>query len=378
MDNRPLAQASILALSVVLAAIALAPRTTPPITGRVVSTGSPVAARFSHTATLLPNNQVLIAGGMERNGVWLDSAELYDPASGRFTSVGKMGSRRAGAMATLLPNGKVLIAGGSDGSGGSLSSAEIYDPASNTFAAAGTMTSPRAHAVAVLLQDGKVLIAGGSSAGDNARVATAELYDPATGKFVSTGSMHNVRSYNAAVQLKDGKVLVIGGIGRGEFPNPQIESSAEIYDPAAGRFTPTGSMAVARCKQGVELLPDGRVLVVGGQNSGPNGARLASIEIYDPAAGKFTSGPETHTKRFKLHDGVVTLRNGRVLLASGADQMELYDPASKSFMAVGGVPLNGFLFSTATLLHDGRVLLVGGYGMDTGAGAVRHAWIYAP
>src|SRR5882672_576034 len=135
--------------------VLLAVSTLPPTVtaGSVVPTGNPAVARFSHTATLLPNHKVLIAGGMERNGVWLDSAELYDPASGRFTAADKMSSRRAGATATLLPNGKVLIAGGNDGSGGSLASAEIYDPAMNAFVRANDMNSPRGSAAAILLKN---------------------------------------------------------------------------------------------------------------------------------------------------------------------------------------------------------------------------------
>jgi len=164
----------------------------------------------------------------------------------------------------------------------------------------------------------------------------------------------------------------------GDFPNPEIEASAEIYDPATRRFTPTGSMSVSRYKQGMALLPDGEVLVVGGQTGGSYGSRLSSTEIYDPGAGKFTRGPEMNTKRFKLLDGVVALRDGRVLVAGGSDQMELYDPGSRSFATISGVALDGYLFSTATLLDNGKVLLVNGYGSRPTEGAVRHAWIYQP
>jgi len=346
--------------------------------GTLASTGSTISARFAHTATLLSNHKVLVAGGMERNGVWLESAELFDPATGQFAAAGNMAAPRAGATATLLANGKVLVAGGATSVGRSQATAELFDPVANTFSATGTMTSPRSDAVAVLLQDGRVLIAGGGAAGDNDRLATAELYDPVTGRFIPTGAMHSAPSYQVAMKLRDGKVLVAGGISRGDFPDPQVEASAEIYDPATGRFTLTGSMSVPRYKQGAALLPDGRVLVVGGQTGGSYGDRLASTEIFDPRAGRFLSGPQMHVSRFKLHDGVVALRDGRVLVAGGADQMELYDPSSGSFLTVGGVTLDGFLFSTATLLGDGRVLLVNGYGSHAMDGAVRHAWLYQP
>jgi len=190
--------------------------------------------------------------------------------------------------------------------------------------------------------------------------------------------MQTPRSYDTAVLLKDGRVLVTGGMSYGDFPNPEIEASAEIYDPTTGRFTTSGSMSASRWKQGIALLRDGKVLVVGGQTGGTNDNRLSSTEIYDPRTGKFTRGPEMHTRRFKLHDGVVVLRDGRVLVAGGADQMELYDPAAESFSTIGGVALDGFFFSTATLLGDGKVLVVNGYGQHPLDGAVRHAWLYEP
>ena len=349
-----------------------------PRQGAIASTGMTSTARFSHTATLLRNNQVLIAGGMQRNGVWLSSAELFDPASERFVAAGNMSAPRAGATATLLNNGKVLIAGGATSAGKSVASADLFDPVTGAFVATGDMAMPRSHAVAILLRDGKVLIAGGGAAGDNQRTTSAELYDPVQGRFLPTGSMQTPRSYDTAVRLKDGRVLVTGGMSYGDFPNPEIEASAEVYDPTSGRFAATGSMSASRWKQGMALLRDGKVLVVGGQTGGSNDNRLSSTEIYDPGTGKFTRGPEMHTKRFKLHDGVVVLRDGRVLVAGGADQMELYDPDSESFSTVGGVALDGFFFSTATLLGDGKVLVVNGYGQHPMDGAVRHAWLYQP
>jgi len=360
--------------------VLLAVSTLPPTVtaGTVVPTGNPAVARFSHTATLLPNNKVLIAGGMERNGVWLDSAELYDPASGRLTTAGKMTSRRAGATATLLANGKVLIAGGNDGSGGSLATAEIYDPAMNTFVRAGEMNSPRGHAVAITLKSGKILIAGGNANGDDQQLATAELFDPLTGAFSPTGVMHTPRSSFAAVRLSDGRVLVVGGVSGGHYPNRRVEQTAEIYDSATGRFTVTGNMALPRYKVGAALLANGKALVVGGSDSRDWRGMHASTEIYDPSSGRFTRGAEMKSGRFKLPEGLVRLQDGRILVAGGADQPELYDPARSAFVPLTGSLLDGFLYSTATLLHDGRVLLVGGYGMDPGAGAVRHAWIYEP
>jgi hypothetical protein len=378
MDRKSKIGLSLLLLFSVFVSLAVVNLPPPARAGNVVPTGSLTVARFSHTATLLPNNRVLIAGGMERNGVWLNSAELYDLASGRFTAADRMTSRRAGAMATLLPNGKVLIAGGSDGSGRSLSTTEIYDPLPNAFSQAGEMTAPRGHGIAILLKTGKVLIAGGNADGDNQQLATAELFDPATGTFSLTGAMHTPRAGFAAVRLNDGRVLVAGGISAGRSPNRRVEDTAEIYDPATGRFTITGNMAVPRYKLGSALLPNGKVLVVGGSDSRDWQGMYASTEIYDPASGRFMRGPEMRSSRFKIPAGVVTGKDGSIVIAGGAEQPEVYDPLRSVLVPVTGSLLDGFLFSTSTLLPDGRILLVGGYGMDPGAGAVRHAWIYEP
>lgn len=348
--------------------------------GSIVATANMTVPRFSHTATLLPKGKVLIAGGMERNGVFLRTAELYDPATGRFTPAGKMQSTRGfGATATLLPNGQVLIAGGR-GDASCNRSAELYDPAAGVFTPTGSMTTPRCSATALLLETGNVLIMGGDYSPDNNPQTSAELFNAATGNFTVTGNMRTPRDYFAAVVLKNGKVLVAGGSSTGQHANGTVEeASAEVYDPSTGRFTPTGKMTTPRNKLGAALLADGKVLIVGGQTSGAQGTRLATTEIYDPVKGTFTSGPKMNFERFKLLKGVVALRGGRILVAGGADQPEVYDPASNYFLPTTGSKLDGFYFSTATLLSNGEVLIVGGYGfMHLGGGAVNHAWLYQP
>ncbi|HSK43986.1 MAG TPA: kelch repeat-containing protein [Candidatus Binatia bacterium] len=349
-----------------------------PAPGQLAPTGNTTTARFSHTATLLLNGKVLIAGGMERNGVWLDSAELYDPAKGRFSLIGKMSARRAGATATLLPNGKVLIAGGTDGSGKNLASAEIYDPDTNTFSATGNLSFPRGHAIATLLKNGTVLIAGGNAAGDDDQLASAEIYDPLTGLFLPTGSMHSPRSYFIAVRLEDGKVLVAGGLSGGQFPFHKVEATAEVYHPLTGRFTLTGEMSVPRYKQGAALLPDGKVLIAGGSNEDGRQNKYSSTEIFDLQMNAFHPGPRMRFPRYKLLSGVTPLSDGRVLVAGGAELPEIYDPARAVFVALNDGPLDGFLFSTATLLPDGRVLMVDGYGQHPAEGAVNHATLWKP
>jgi hypothetical protein len=378
LDRRAKIGLSALTIFAALVLLAVTTRTYAPKTGTIVSTGAPRIARFSHTATLLVDNRVLIAGGMERNGYWLNSAEIYNPETGQFSPTRNMLSRRAGAMAARLPNGKVLIAGGTDGSGTSLRTTEIYDPASNIFAPGPIMLAPRAHGVAIRLKDGRVLIAGGCAQGDDERLASAEIYDPATQTFSWTGSMHVPRGAFNAVALTDGRVLVTGGMSSGQLPDVTVEASAEIYNPATGTFTLTSPMSVPRYKHGIALLKDGRVLIIGGQTGGSFGPRLSSTEFFDPATSSFSRGPEMKYPRFKLIQGVAVLSDGHVLVAGGADQPEMFDPHTERFVPVSGPAMDGYFFSTATVLDDETVLLVDGYGKHAAAGAVRQAWLWQP
>ena len=346
--------------------------------GNVVATGSLTVPRFGQTATLLADGKVLIAGGMPGNGAYHATAELYDPATGRFAPAGSMGSARACHTATLLPNGKVLLAGGADRSWNHLATSELYDPATGMFTSTGNMTTGRCGAAAVLLPTGKVLIVGGDRSSDSGILASAELYDPPSGTFFPTGSMHTPRAAFAAVLLKNGKVLVVGGASAGRFPNETIEASAELYDPATRRFTPTGHMTVPRYKLAAVLLEDGRALIVGGSDNRAWRGEYSSAEIYDPASGKFSSASEMNFKRYKLPTAAVRLSNGRILIAGGAERAEVYDPGSGSFLPTTGSRLDGFCFSTATLLPNGSVLIAGGYGNNPGAGGVSGAWLYQP
>jgi len=338
-----------------------------PGAGTVVSTGNITAIRFDHAAALLGNGQVLIVGGIERNGAMQPTAELFNPATGRFSQTTKPQSPHGwGVTATVLRDGKVLVAGGSTGCGSPCytAAAELYEPSTGTFVLTGNMTVPRAGARALLLPTGDVLLVGGTEISESSSTATAELYHPATGTFSSVGAI-DLPDPTQLLLLKNGRVLVVGS------------SEADLYDPSTKQFTATGKMTIPRTKFGAAVLPDGRVLIVGGQSGGPWGERVTSTQIYDPATGRFTPGPDLHLKRFKLAKAVVPLKNGRVLVAGGADEPEVYDPASGAFIPVVGTRLDGFCFSTATLLSDGSVLLAGGYA-NPGSPGVNHAWLYQP
>jgi len=289
-----------------------------PATGTFGATGSLSHARFNHTATLLPNGRVLIAGGEQgyTDVQPLSSAELYDPATGRFSATGSMSHIRTMHTATLLPNGKVLIAGGDD-TVAPLSSAELYDPATGRFSPTGAMSIGREEQTATLLDNGKVLIAGGfyyegplAEPTVDEMLSSAELYDPATGQFTPTGSMHVARFDAAAIKLLDGRVLIAGG---GDISSCSI-ASAEIYDPATGTFSLVGSLANASLGLQAALLHDGRVLIVGGWNL--DGLGLASAEVFDPTTSTFSPTGSMSTEQESCT--AASLADGRVLVLGGA------------------------------------------------------------
>jgi hypothetical protein len=343
-----------------------APRLTAGTAGQIVPTGQMAVPRFDHTATLLPNGKVLIVAGMARNGQTEPTAELYDPHGGRFSLVGKLTSPRGwGSTATLLNDGTVLITGGASGSWCSascyLATAELYDPATNTFTRVGDMTEQRAGAQAILLQNGDVLIVGGNLNSGNAPITTAELYHPSTRIFSRAGSMPE----GIVMPLKDGKLLFLR------------DSGADLYNPSTGRITSACNFSTPSSRYGAALLPNSKVLLVGGQVDGASGPQVNTTEIYAPAACKFAAGPEMSSNRFKLRKAIVPLANGRILIAGGSDQPEVYDPASNSFLETTGARIDTFYFSTATQLANGEVLIVGGYAQGGGP-ASNHAWLYKP
>ena len=306
-----------------------------PATGTWQATGSMTNPRSWHTATRLPDGRVLVAGGL-CDGRYADgcaakdpsgaqaSAEIYDPETGKWTPTGDMTTPRSLPTATLLPNDQVLVAGTELAPDAILASSELFDPATGAWTATGDMTVARTQQMAALLQDGTVLVAGGFgpvSPTEHGELTSAELYEPGKGTWAATGSMASARSQDPLIVLADGTVLKTGG-GDGE----QMLPSCELYDPSSRTWSPTGSMASARGVLTSTLLADGRVLVAAGF-----GVSLASAELYDPATRTWSDAGSFGEGRFE-HRAVLLL-DGKVLVMGGllgqdvTSAAALYDPA---------------------------------------------------
>ena len=225
-----------------------------------------ISPREEHTATLLPNGQVLVVGGYN-NGA-LSSAEIYDPVRGLWRSAASMTFARFQHTATLLPSGKVLVAGGYGTNAAPLAQAEIYDPASNLWNSANTMVTARYIHTATLLANGQVLVTGGLGASDVLR--SSEIFDPTSNSWTSTtGSMSNARRYHTATLLPNGKVLAVAGFNdhTGELGTAEIRNPPPKHDP-------TGPWPV-HCRSTPRVMPIRRhccpaaeVVVAGGYNAG--------------------------------------------------------------------------------------------------------------
>jgi hypothetical protein len=334
---------------------------------RVVAVGRMATDRAAHQATLLTDGRVLVTGGCagDHCSRILASSEIYDPDARRFHPAASMNVPRASHAAARLPDSRVLVAGGWDGSAPT-STAEVYDPEADAWTRVGDMATARASGIAVTLADGRVLMVGGGQ-GRLGNLASAEVFDPATSTFSALG--HAATNHYLATRLADGRVLLTGG----EAPDGSILASAEILDPATGTFTATGPMATARVKHAAALLPDGRVLVIGGSDRRGYAGRFSSTEVFDPASGEFSPGPDLEWGRHKIRDAVVVLPSGDVVVAGGAARPEVYDHERRIFVPVEGDIGGPQMFATATLLPSGDVLVLGGYDHHTMPSAA--AWL---
>lgn len=326
-------------------------------------------ARSQPSATRLSNGRVLVAGGVASGGVH-SSCEIYNPTTASWASTGSLLTGRYGHAAVLLANGDVLAVAGQRTNGLQLQSVERWSVTSKTWSAVSPLAVEHEGLTATVLTDGRVLVVGGDS-------TTCELFNPATGTWVTTGSLAHRRRYHSAVRLNDGRVMVYGG----EFVSAFIgytTGTAELYNPASGTWS-TVAAGASRARHAATLLADGRVFVAGGLElvPGPDPS-LATAQIFNPATGLWSAAPSMAEGR--THATATLLSNGRVLVVGGqrsdstfSDLSQAFDPATGTWKApdTGGL-VTGRAGHQATLLTTGSLLVTGGLGA---AGALSSAEI---
>lgn len=283
-----------------------------------------------------------------------------------WRAAGELLAPRAGAEAVALKDGRVLVMGSEAFGTNYTLTTEVFDPATRRSVAAESWTRRRRDFTATLLDDGRVLVAGGyanDAQGQVVNDASAILFDPASLAWSDAASMANARSAHTATLLPDGRVLVVGGA-----------PTTEIYDPAANRWTATAPLPKPRTEHTATLLRDGRVLVFGGFDGGTGGSFTSSltptnrVELFDSRTETWTTAaPLPRSSRYG-HTATL-LPDGRVLVAGGSayndvptplhSRAELFDHATGTWTESGSM-FEARYRHHAALLPDGRVLVASG------------------
>lgn len=351
-----------------------------------VATGSMATPRRYHTATLLPNGKVLVAGGNSGSGD-LASVEIYDSVARQWSLAHAMNYARRSHTATLLRDGTVLVAGGITGVTNLVFQAEVYNPVQNTWSVVGNLSVGRADHTATLLANGNVLVAGGypwsywpgqrplRPAPRPPPTCTTELYSPVTRVWTTTGSLNTCRYAHVAALLPNGQVLVAGGCDTSTYPYTYI-SSAEVYTPASGSWGLAQPMSAGRAYARAVSLPNGDVLVVGGSN----GTLLNTSEYFQQLSGLWQTPVLMFASRYL--SAAALLPNGLAAVFGGYDganvlaTADIYNPAADTWTATSATMTQPRQDHTAIPLTDGTVLIAGGY--NSGAGVLATAELYQP
>lgn len=304
-----------------------------PSTGTFSATGSLHLARSRHAAILLNSGKVLVVGGLDAKGIFPAEAEVYDPASGTFSTTGSLSTARFGLSMAMLPTGKVLVLGGMD-SKGSATAVEMYDPASGTFSTVATLPSKRIAFGAATLNNGKLLITGGQK-DTGADTTSSWLYDLTSNAISITGSLKVAREGKATV-LNSGKALVYGGF----FRDAAGPGNFELYDPSTQKFGSLTSFATGRRAETDTLLPNGELLIAGGDDNSINFSKpLAATQLIDTAHLTSAIGPNLNALR-NGHTATL-LNNGKVLLAggNGDSNAELYADTNQTLPGLTSIAI---------------------------------------
>jgi N-acetylneuraminic acid mutarotase len=348
--------------------------TTTAAQGRLQPAGSLLEARAQHTATLLADGRVLVAGGRGRDATdTLGSTELFDPKTNGWRRGPPMTTARAGHTATLLDDGRVLVVGGTaparDGSArlDALDSAEVFEPKTNTWRLVGPLAEARNGHTATKLADGSVLVVGGARP-VHQHLASVERFDPSRETFSKAASLSLGRWLHEAVRLGDGSVVVVGGrsnqvaTASGPTPRPGLPLDAvERFEPDAGVWAPLPSLTEPRQRTAVVSLGR-RVVVFGGQTTTMS---TNYVEWWEGPAAEWVQAP-THLSVPIAGHTATALPSGDVLLVGGEPPQAVDTVrvqrwvASSQRWCLAGALRTARKSHAATALKDGTVLVSGG------------------
>jgi N-acetylneuraminic acid mutarotase len=338
-------------------------------------TGSLAAGHAGTHFVQLHDGRVLAISGDLGNGVFTSTAEVYNPNTGRWTAAGTLhDARMAFGQPSVLPNGDVLVAGGHDPHVVDYATAELYDPATNQWTQTGSLNTARRYDVQVELKNGEVLVATGSNGPPtcNRFLNSAELYNPATGKWTYTGPTLRSRESDMGIRLADGRVLLAGGYTCGSEgdTDPVV---TELYNPATGQWSQAGNLLPHGWEGGtMVLLHDNRVLLVDGRQL-ITGRAFAEAVIFNPATDQWTEAAPPKLPR--VNPAVTVLADGKVLVSQGGQlQSEIYDPETNTW-SLGAVARDINNGGQSFLLPTGEVLLAGG---SNSSGPSTTAELYTP
>jgi hypothetical protein len=313
----------------------------------------------NHAALALPDGSVLVTGGSRMEPTLSAAIDRFDPATERFTRIGTLRGPREQHRATLLANGQVMISGGLLALPGS-PSVEIVDPVSGAVTTPGQPQTNRKSHAALRLADASVL--GGHDHGGQwlDKSPSADRFDPATGTFRRlAAAMHMPRGHHTATLLPDGRVLIIGGYAPGDD-----YLFAEMFDPVSETFTPLSApQARPRALHSAVLRPDGSVWVIGGEHPSWATGNPRQVLRFDPSTDRFT---ELAPLALGRSQGQVALGpNGELRLFGGfAPNPRTTSASAEAYDSSGGRPLDAMpqprAWHTVTTLPGGRALILGG------------------
>ncbi len=348
--------------------------------GTFASTANDTASRFFHRATLLSNGWVMVTGGLRiqispPSLISLNSISFYNPTSNTFSAQfpplaggpntsPTLATARSSHTQTTLLDGRVLIAGGYTAASGTnpgtpVASVEIFNPQTGLITGGPPMASTRVDHTATPLPDGRVVIAG---------FATWQIFDPTTNLWSIEFPLQHSRNAHAAVLLPDhagpaaDRVLVIAGGGSGS-------NTLELLNPDAG----TSTLLAATLTIGVDdlaatRLDDGRVFIVGGQNTA-NGDTVNLSYLYDPALDSIAPAPAPPNRAAGISDHQL-ISTGRFVFISGGEQQVSGTDTELNYAALYDAAVNQWTWQStmsqvrddaaAVRLNDGRILLIDG------------------